>query len=58
MAMKLEYVKCVTYKKERNFVCPHNDACRCEVKNCYNCGWNPKVEKLRMQKILGTKVED
>lgn len=56
MAMKLEYVKCSPYKKERSFVCPHNSACRCEVKNCYNCGWHPKVEKMRIDKIM-SKME-
>lgn len=53
MPIKLEYVKCNPYKKDRSFVCPHNDACRCEVKNCYNCGWNPKVAQMRLDKILG-----
>lgn len=49
--MELKYVKVANYVKPT--VCPHNDACRCEVKNCYNCGWNPKVAKMRMDKILG-----
>lgn len=55
MAMKLEYVKVAHYDKPT--VCPHNSACRCSVKECHKCGWHPKVEKLRMQKILGTNVE-
>ena len=50
MAMKLEYVKCAQY--ERDMRCPHNDACRCAVKNCHKCGWNPKVAEARMQKTM------
>ena len=50
MAMKLEYVKVASYIKPT--VCPHNSACRCTEHNCYNCGWNPKVAKMRLDKIL------
>ena len=50
MPIKLEYVKVANYTKE--IVCPHNDACRCTARNCSRCGWNPKVAKMRMEKIL------
>lgn len=49
MAMKLEYVKVANYKKD--FSCPHNSGVRCDEKMCYNCGWNPTVAKLRLEKI-------
>ena len=55
MAMKLEYVKVANYIKPT--VCPHNDACRCTERNCYKCGWNPKVAQMRMDKVL-KKTED
>lgn len=53
MAMKLEYVKVAKYAKydRKPTVCPHNDACRCENQDCYNCGWNPKVAKMRIEKL-------
>lgn len=51
MAMKLEYVKVANYEKET--VCPHNNACRCTGRNCYRCGWHPKVAKKRLEKIYG-----
>ena len=50
MAMKLEYVKVASYTKPT--VCPHNNACRCHTKNCYNCGWHPTVAKMRLAKVL------
>jgi hypothetical protein len=55
MAIKLEYVPVANYTKET--VCPHNAACRCTVQNCFRCGWNPKVAKMRMEKILSQKTE-
>lgn len=51
MAIKLEYVKVANYVKPT--VCPHNDACRCTVKECYKCGWHPKVEKRRKEALHG-----
>ena len=54
--MKLEYIKVVKQDKGP-FVCPHNQACRCQVKNCYNCGWNPKVAQIRSEKILRQRKE-
>ena len=49
--MKLERVKVANYVKET--VCKYNAACRCTVKNCYYCGWNPKVARYRLNKLLG-----
>lgn len=55
MAYKLEYVKVASYQKPT--MCRYNEGCRCLVRNCYNCGWNPKVAKLRMEKLLSAKTE-
>ena len=52
MAMKLEYVKCAQYEKREYHDCPHNEGCRCRLKNCHNCGWHPNVAKARMQKVM------
>ena len=49
MAIKLEYVKVANYKKQT--VCKYNDGCQCEVRNCYKCGWNPVVAKMRLAKL-------
>ena len=49
MAIKLEYVKVGNYKKSTE--CPHNEAVCCKSKNCYHCGWNPNVAKIRLEKI-------
>lgn len=53
MAIKLEYYKVDPNYRRKPYACPHNEACRCEVKQCYKCGRNPKVAKKRMDKILG-----
>jgi hypothetical protein len=48
--MELQYVKVgqtPKEKKPRAYDCPHNEGCRCTTKDCYNCGWNPKVIKIR-----------
>lgn len=29
----------------------HPDAVICNKKECYRCGWHPKVEKMRKEKI-------
>ena len=49
MAMKLEYVKVAKYIKPT--VCKYNEGCRCTTRDCYNCGWNPIVAKMRIEKI-------
>lgn len=51
--MELQYYKVdPNYKKERQFVCPHNDGVMCSVKNCYHCGWHPTTAKIRLAKII------
>ena len=50
MAMQLQYVKVAHY--ERDCSCPHNKEVICNAKDCYHCGWNPKVAEIRMEKIL------
>lgn len=49
--MKLEYYKPQSYKKPAFHDCPHNEGCRCKVKDCYHCGWNPKVAAIREQRL-------
>lgn len=36
--------------------CPHNEAvfCKYKEKPCATCGWNPEVEKKRLDKISRT----
>lgn len=48
--MKLEYVAVAHCEKKRTY-CPHNDAVVCERKQCNTCGWNPVVNKARMDKL-------
>ena len=55
MPIKLEYVKVASYTKQT--VCHNNDAVRCDAKNCYNCGWNPVVAKMRLDKFRVRKAE-
>lgn len=51
--MELEYYKVdPNYKKERQFVCPHNNGVLCSVKNCNQCGWHPTTAKIRFDKII------
>ena len=50
--MELQYYKPQHYKKRGYHDCPHNEGCRCNVKNCHNCGWHPNVAKARMQKVM------
>ena len=54
--MKLQYYKPAQYTNGPQ-VCPHNQACMCEVKKCNTCGWHPSVAKARMEK-LGIKKEN
>ena len=50
--MPIEYYKVdPNYKKERYFVCPHNDGVMCSVKKCIDCGWHPTTAKIRLGKI-------
>ena len=50
--MKLEYYKVDSKKQKGMHECPHNKECLCRTKDCYNCGWNPKVAQARSKKIL------
>lgn len=53
--MVLEYVKITGYTKDTK--CPYNDACRCTVKNCKRCGWNPVVAERRLEKLRKGKCK-
>ncbi len=51
--MVLEYYKVQRYEKPKT--CPYNDGCWCNSRKrreCYNCGWNPKVVEKRMDRIM------
>lgn len=52
MAIKLEYYKVDPNYRRKPYACHHNDACVCEKRECYKCGWNPKVSKMRLEKYL------
>ena len=55
----MEYYKVdPNYKKEQSFVCPHNDGVMCSVKDCYHCGWNPRVSRYRLNKILRERAKE
>ena len=54
--LKLEYVKVASY--EKNTSCPHNDGLTCREKNCYHCGWNPKVADWRSKKIAEKRKKE
>ena len=57
--MELEYYKPAKYKKPAFYDCPHNEGCRCKLKDCGRCGWNPKVAKAREDRAkrkLGVKA--
>ena len=49
--MELVYYKTGSYKKPSFYDCPHNEGCRCKVKDCYHCGWNPKVQQIRERRM-------
>ena len=53
-AMKLQYIKNdpdwkSKRKSEKSAPCPYNDGVHCDTKDCWRCGWNPKVEKARKE---------
>lgn len=50
--MELQYVKLASYEKKRTKDCIYNDGCKCQMKTCWKCGWNPKVHKKRMEKLM------
>ena len=39
-------------------ICPHNDACRCQVADCDYCGWNPVVTEQRLEKLAQANQDD
>lgn len=41
-----------------SWVCPFNNACRCEAPNCSGCGWNPLVAMRRSQEIYERIMSD
>ncbi len=54
--MELQYIKCGKYNQVRGVeTCQYNDGCQCDRyqrKECYRCGWNPKVAQRRAEKLL------
>ena len=39
------------------YICPYNQECRCQIVDCSSCGWNPVVEKRRLNRILSQQGE-
>ena len=54
MAIKLEYVKTAHYEKGKK--CPKNSGVLCSAKECHKCGWNPTVQKARLEKIMEARA--
>ena len=50
--MELKYYKVEKQAKPYSYDCPYNEGCSCTTKDCYNCGWNPIVAKIRMAKLM------
>lgn len=54
--MELQYIKNDPgYKKKsyhKNNPCPYNEGCACQKKECWKCGFNPKVAQARSDKML------
>ena len=55
--MELIYYKPSGYKRPSYYDCPHNEGCRCKTKDCYHCGWNPRVAAYRVAKLKRTMRE-
>jgi hypothetical protein len=53
--MELQYIKNdPNWKKKKSYKeqpCPYNEGCSCLKKECWRCGWNPKVEQARTEAI-------
>ena len=52
--IRLEYIKNdpdwkKKRKSEKNTSCPYNEGCACYTKDCWKCGWNPKVAQKRQE---------
>ena len=44
------------YKREQRKIarmnkCKYNEWVLCDVESCENCGWNPKVQQARVEKL-------
>lgn len=41
-------------KNRKTMVCPHNEGCSCTEaqRQCWKCGWNPKVAQKRIEKSM------
>jgi hypothetical protein len=54
--MELQYIKNdPNWKKKKSYKeqpCLYNEGCSCLKKECWKCGWNPKVAKARTEKIM------
>ncbi len=53
-AKKAQYGKRVRVEMD----CKFNRGVGCVVQNCENCGWNPKVEKIRKARLEKEMRED
>ena len=52
--MELIYIKNdPNYKKKsfKSIPCPYNEGCHCKTKDCWRCGWNPKVAEVRRARM-------
>jgi hypothetical protein len=59
VSMELQYIKNdPDWKKSRkNQPCPYNEGCHCHKRECWKCGWNPKVAQARLEKIEQARKE-
>lgn len=48
MAEYTRKVRGVLLKPEQ---CKYNEECRCLIKRCGKCGWNPSVAEQRLEKL-------
>ena len=55
--MELKYYKVEKKQRPKKIHCQYNDGCACERKECYKCGWNPKVSDRRLTKIRQLRQE-
>ena len=52
--MELQYIKNdpdwkEKKKAQKNTACPYNEALICAKKECWRCGFNPKVAQARLE---------
>lgn len=50
--MSKYYVKSVNGELLKPTQCPYNEECKCIVKKCGKCGWNPSVAEQRLAKLM------